>query len=446
MSQFFCLRETTDITDFISEALPLPAERVPLAQALGRVCCEDVRSQVSCPERNRSTRDGFAVRSADVACASPGTPVFLTLSGECRPGSIPLERLNRGEAWRVYTGSALPDGADAVVMQEFAAVDAPHSSQTPSQRVAISAPCAQGENVLAAGADVPQGAVLARAGQQLRSHDVALLSQFFAEAPAHRLPVVGIVSTGDEFCHASAEKFASQPQSGISSFQTCATCAAAPPSANSNALLLEALISALGARSANLGTQPDNRKALYEGLLSALPGGSRPCDVIVVIGGSSGGGRDHSAKVIASLPGCRLSGQDQKVSSGLPLTLARVGQTSILGLPGHSLSLALCGQVFLAALLHKLMGFADGGRFAGTGLTVQAQLGTDLPARGPAPTHYPAMLRSGLSGLVAWPVPAGTGKNLVLRDMDGWLTVPGLQEGGEDGLRKGASVPVRLFV
>ena len=123
-----------------------------------------------------------------------------------------------------------------------------------------------------------------------------------------------------------------------------------------------------------------------------------------------------------------------------------MGQTSILGLPGHSLSLALCGQVFLAALLHKLMGFADGGRFAGTGLTVQARLGTDLPARGPAPTHYPVMLRSGLSGRVAWPVPAGTGKNLVLRDMDGWLTVPGLQERGVDGLKKDASVSVRLFV
>ena len=445
MSHYFCLRETDDLTAFIAGAEPLPAESVSIGAALGRVLAQDVCAPQPCPADNRSTRDGYALRAADVAGASPHNPVLLHLAGECRMGTVCHAALHAGEAWRVYTGGPLPHGADAVVMQEDAK---PQHSPSRSPHIAISQPCAAGLHVLARGADMPQGAQLAKGGTKLGAHHIALLAQFYEHVPVHRQAVLGVLATGDEFCTPG-------PASG---FAGCPT--------NTNALLLEALATTLGARCLHLGTVPDNIDALNERLHAALPDGPSPCDAIVVIGGSSGGKRDFSAQAIAALPGCRLCGHDQRVSSGRPLTIARVGQTSIWGLPGHSLSLALAAQVFLAPLLQRLGGQQATLQFTDSPPTVLARLGLALPVEGTAPTHHPVMLRHEHGRLTAWPVAAGTGKTAVLRDMHGWITMPGsqnldndgllqgelpqggLSQGGlsQGGLRRGAALRVRLFV
>ena len=394
--------------------------------------------------------------AADVAVASPLKPAKLRLAGECRMGESCGGNLHAGEAWRVYTGGPLPNGADAVVMQEDTAQCCPQADaqrgdslqvNTPpldeQTLVAVSRPCTAGQHVLARGADVPQGALLAKGGTTLGAHQLALLAQFFQHVPVHRQPVLGILATGDEFC---------APLSATS---------LAPCHTSTNALLLEALGAALGARCLHLGTVPDNIDALKRYLITALPDGPSPCDVIVVIGGSSGGKRDFSAQAIAGLPCCHICGHDQRVSSGRPLTLARVGQTAVWGLPGHSLSLALAAQVFLAPLLQRLGGQQSTPQFADSPPTVLARLGRALPVEGPAPTHYPVMLRHEHGRLTAWPVAAGTGKTAVLRDMHGWITMSGSQNmdnGGllqgessqgelsHGGLRRGAALRVRLFV
>lgn len=428
MSLYFCLRETADITAFIAGASPLQAEPVSISAALGRVLAADTFAPVPCPSTRRSTRDGYAVRAADIAGASPTTPVLLHMTGESRMGKPCGGTLQQGEAWRVYTGSTLPEGADAVLMQEYATLgDQSAESKDAPPMVAISAPCAEGENILAPGADMPQGALLAQAGTKLGAHHMALLAQFFKEAPLHRKPLLGVLSTGDEFCG-----FA--PQNEFSACQS-----------NTNALLLEGLAASLGAHCLHLGTAPDNAQALGQHLRAALPGGSTPCDVIVVIGGSSGGRRDFSAQAIAGLPGCTICGHDQRVSSGRPLTLARVGQTSIWGLPGHSLSLALAAQVFLAPLLQRLAGQQTLPHAMNRQPSVLARLGLALPVEGNAPTHYPVVLRREHGRVTAWPVAAGTGKTAVLRDMDGWITMPGSDDMSRGGLRRGAAVRVRLF-
>ena len=430
MSHYFCLRETAELTTFIAEAAALPAESVSICAALGRVLAHDMCAPQPCPAESRSVRDGFALRSADVAAASPQNPTILRLAGECRMGTECDARLQPDEAWRVYTGGPLPHGADAVVMQEDTA-----PLQTPASlaQIAVCSPCAAGQHVLALGADMPQGTLLTKAGTKVGAHHIALLAQFYEHVPVHRQAVVGIIATGDEFC-------ISPTANGLG---------ATPVS--TNALLLEALATSLGARCRHLGTVPDNLEALTRHLCAALPyetigpDEARPCDVIVVIGGSSGGKRDFSAQAIAALPGCRLCGHDQRVSSGRPLTIARVGQTSIWGLPGHSLSLALAAQVFLAPLLQRLGGQQPTLQFADSPPTVLARLGLALPVEGTAPTHYPVMLRREHGRLTAWPVAAGTGKTAVLRDMHGWITMPGSQS-QHRGLRRGAALRVRLFV
>ena len=468
MSHYFCLRETAELAAFIAEAAALPAESVSVCAALGRVLAHDLCAPLPCPADTRSTRDGYAVRAADVAGASPQSPTVLLLAGECRMGAACDGQLHAGQAWRVYTGGPLPQGADAVVMQEdteprepaepgergehgpaqstpqhagFAPVGAQPLSPGWQAQVAVCRPCAAGQHVLARGADLPQGALLAKAGTKLGAHHLALLAQFFQHVPVHRQAVLGVLATGDEFCLPS-------PATGSAACQT-----------STNALLLEALASTLGARCLHLGTVPDNPAALNRHLLAALPDSpnvSGPCDIIVVIGGSSAGKRDFSAQAIAALPGCHVCGHDQRVSSGRPLTIARVGQTSVWGLPGHSLSLALAAQVFLAPLLQKLGGQQPTHPFADSQPSLLARLAVALPVEGTAPTHYPVVLRPERGRLTAWPVAAGTGKTAVLRDMHGWITLPGShnQTSGDrgsgglryEGLRRGAALRVRLFV
>ena len=430
MSHHFCLRETAELTAFIAEAAALPAEAVPAAAAIGRVLAHDMCAPQPCPAENRSVRDGYALRSADVAAATPQKPTILRLAGECRMGAECHVQLHAGEAWRVYTGGPLPQGADAVVMQEDTAPLQPSASFA---QIALCAPCAAGQHVLARGADMPQGTLLAKAGTKLGAHHIALLAHFYEYLPVHRQAMVGIIATGDEFCISpTANGLAANP-------------------ANTNSLLLEALATTLGARCLHLGTVPDDLEELTRHLCAALPNeaieadGPSPCDVIEVIGGSSGGKRDFSAQAIAALPGCRLYGHDQRVSSGRPLTIARVGQTSIWGLPGHSLSLALAAQVFLATLLQRLGGQQPTLQFADSPPTVLARLGLALPVEGAAPTHHPVMLRHEHGRLTAWPVAAGTGKTAVLRDMHGWITMQGNQT-QHQGLRRGAALRVRLFV
>lgn len=442
MSHFFCLRETAELAAFIGEASPLPAESAPVDSALGRVLAADVHAPFPCPPTRRSTRDGYAVRAADVAGACPAAPVQLCLAGESRMGKATSGVLKKGQAWRVYTGSTLPEGADAVIMQECATAGSqpanPAAEGTTDEAaalpiVAVSAPCAVGENILAPGADMPEGTLLAKAGTRLRAHHIALLAQFFKDVPLHRKPVLGILSTGDEFCTPATQNVSDLPNGFV------------PWQINTNALLLDGLAATLGASCLHLGTAPDNPQALSQHLLAALPDGPAPCDVIVVIGGSSGGKRDFSAQAIAALPGCRIYGHDQRVSSGRPLTLARVGQTAIWGLPGHSLSLALAAQVFLAPLLQRLCGLQPSASLMDAEPFVLARLALALPVGGIAPTHYPVMLKREQSRATAWPVVAGTGKTAVLRDMNGWITMPGSADTTRGGLRRGAAVRVHLF-
>lgn len=418
MRHCFCLRETPELTAALGEVRPLPTESVPCTQALGRVLGGDVQTPLSWPPFPRSTRDGFAVRAVDTATATALTPVALRCTGTSPVGGVPAGVLHTGETWRVVTGSALPEGADAVVMQEDAALEGAGLGAL----CRVFTPIAPGEHIMAAGHDLRWGDGLACGGYPLRAHTVALLAQFLTHIPVRRRPVLGILATGDEFCHA-------QPDTPMEQ--------ASP--LPSNAILLECLGKTHGAQVVQLGTVPDVADALRERLLHALEDQLAPCDVLVVFGGSSGGPRDCTARAIASLPGCRLYGRDQIVSTGRPLTLARAGHTWLWGLPGHAMGLSLAAHVFLVPMLRRLAGMAEA---TGNGSSRMARLAHALPAQSMVTEHYPVALTSRGGCPTAWPVRGGTGRLALLRDLSGWISLRG---GARKGLRQGAAVRVHLF-
>jgi molybdopterin molybdotransferase len=360
--------------------------------------------------------------------------VRLRCAGESRVGESANGELRAGEAWRVYTGSELPPGADSVVMQEEAC-------EEDGGLLRVDAPLPAGVHVLPAGADISPGALLAREGQRLRPQDLALLAQCCDTVFVRRQPVLGILSTGDEFFRS--------PWGGSGYAKPTEVPGSSPPSGMnaSGSVLLAALARTVGAEARHFGVSPDDPAELRCRIEAILDMSQNKCDVLVITGGSSGGRRDFAALVLASLPGCSFSGKDQHVSSGRPLTFARIGDLSLWVLPGHMLSLFMTAQLFIAPLLQRLMGLSvvnAGDSFGHDGVgpsRVKARLARSLPSRRDALAHYPVTLEHDASSLRAWPVLLGTGKNAVLRDMAGWVTV----SGGTDGLRRGQLVSVRLF-
>ncbi len=169
----------------------LPAERVPLAEAAGRVLAEPVVSTADVPGFNRAMMDGFAVKAACVAGAAPYNPIVLELIGEAFPGRGFEGELGAGQAVKTMTGAPLPAGANAILPAEL----------TESDRRGVRAlgEVAPGKHVGLRGEDVVAGATVLEAGRRLRPQDLGVLSSIGHDAlSCVRLPRVGIVLTGNE--------------------------------------------------------------------------------------------------------------------------------------------------------------------------------------------------------------------------------------------------------
>ncbi|MBI5522952.1 MAG: molybdopterin molybdotransferase MoeA [Desulfarculus sp.] len=169
----------------------LPPRVLPLAQLAGLVMAQAAQAQVASPSVTACTKDGYAVRSADVQDATPQGPVVLRLVGTGQAGEPAGPRVGPGQAVRVTTGAALPPGAQAVLAREFARQE--------DERVLCLADAPPGKNVYPAGSDVAPGQVVVQAGQVVTPSLAGLLAAAGChEAPAHPRPRVGLLATGRE--------------------------------------------------------------------------------------------------------------------------------------------------------------------------------------------------------------------------------------------------------
>src|SRR5687767_4082928 len=175
---------------------PLGSERVPLAQALGRVLAEPVVAADDVPNFDRSNVDGFAVRAADTVGASERVPKVLRLNTEVlTPGVEARVTVALGTATLIATGGMVPRGADAVVMVEHTDTRQPDGATL----VEIRRPAAAGQFVAFAGSDLARGETVVRASQTLTSREIAMVAAVgCADVAVWRRPKVAVISTGDE--------------------------------------------------------------------------------------------------------------------------------------------------------------------------------------------------------------------------------------------------------
>lgn len=387
---------------------PRGTERVPLRAALGRVLAEDAVASTDLPPFDRSTMDGWAVRASDLAAAAPGRPAVLQPSGEVHMGVAADVSVPPGGAVRIPTGGMLPEGADAVVMQEHATAE--------GEGLLVSRPAFTGENVVARGADIRAGELVLRRGWKLRPADLGLLAgQGLEYVRVFLHPRVAILATGDELVPAGALLTLGRVR-------------------DMNTAALAGAVEAAGGVPTVCGIVGDDRQAIVAALRSALVGH----DMLLVSGGSSVGEHDLVVEAIAALgpPGIVVHGI--AVRPGKPTVLAAAGTISVIGLPGNPVSALVIFDLFARPVLETMLGIDPGSRPWGL---VRARLFEALPSARVREDHRRVRLESRPDGIWAVPLPAGSQILTSMARADGIVVVPA----GEIGPGEGEEVEVRLL-
>ncbi|MEM9018221.1 MAG: gephyrin-like molybdotransferase Glp [Verrucomicrobiota bacterium] len=296
---------------------------VPIELALDQVLAEPMEGLVDSPPFDNSSMDGYAVFANEAVDGAE-----LTVHSQEQPAGRNLHlRLESGEAIRIFTGAPIPEGTDAVIMQE--------DVEREGAVIRILEGVEVGENIRRQGGDVCAGQKILNQGDQITPSRIGLLaSQGYSELPVYRRPLVQIVTTGDELVPAG------EPLNPGEIY-------------NSNGPMLEACVARVGAVGAS-SHAVDDRDSLRETLSHAIS----VSDLVVVAGGVSVGEKDFVREVLESL-GVETDFWRVRVKPGKPFLFGRHDDgTPVFGLPGNPVSAFVTFQRFVAPVIKVMLGFS----------------------------------------------------------------------------------------
>ena len=369
----------------------LGEEETVLLEAYNRVLNEDVVSTFDIPPFNRSTVDGYAVKTEDTFGSNENEPAKLKVSGSVNIGEPSNVKVAKGEAVEIVTGAPIPEGADAVVMFE--------DTEREDDRLNIFAAVTQGENVMKKGSDLKKDTVVLKKGQVLGSSEIGVLAALgLTKVKVLKIPIVAVISTGIEVTEPGKPLLPGKIYD-INAYSICTA-------------VIES-----GGKPVYFGTVPDNKTALTKVIQTAVVS----ADMVITSGGVSVGPHDYTPQIVDSLgkPGIVVYGI--AVKPGKPTTVGFIGDKAVFSLPGHPTSALLIFYLLARPLIQRLAGRPTGGMkmvraFAGSRMFSAKGRRTFVMVR----LEFDKDCR-----LIAEPVESGaSGAITTLANADGFVEIP----------------------
>jgi molybdopterin molybdotransferase len=360
-------------------------EEISLEVCTGRVLAEAVVSERNVPHYRRAAMDGYAVQASDTLGASPSNPVLLHLS----------DRLEEGNASWVHTGTAMPIGADSVVMVE--------DTVTTGDIVEIRSQVYPNRNVAQIGEDIKENDLIFEEGHFLRPCDAAVLASMGLDrVKVFRKPVVAVIPTGDELV--SREKAGEVPPPGMV--------------LETNGLMTALYVEKWGGISRYTGIVPDNPDSIKKAVEANLD-----ADMILLSGGTSVGKRDHAPEVVASMG--KLFVHGIAISPGKPTALGVVDNVPVVCLPGYPVAGLVALYFFVRPGIRRLASVPDASELV---------LKKPLAAKISSKIGYVNFIRVVFEGDKVRPLTgAKAGALSSVAKADGYVLVPENIEGYEEG-------------
>jgi molybdenum cofactor synthesis domain-containing protein len=387
---------------------PIRSEQRPLADALGYALAQDIVAPIDVPPFDRSNVDGFAVRSADLASASEGTPVRVMLNDEVIAcGTAPIRPVLSGTATSIATGGPLPRGADAVIMVE-------HTQPVGDRAIEIRRAASPGQFISCAGSDIARGEALLRAGTMIGSREIGMLAACgISQVAVARRPRVAVISTGDELAQPG------QPLRPAEIYDT-------------NGAIVTAAVSENGGEAVFLGAVADDEEQLEVAMRKAL----ESCDMLVLSGGTSKGAGDVSHRIIARLGKPGIIAHGVALKPGKPLCLAVCDGKPVVILPGFPTSAMFTFHDMIVPVLRRMAGLPPR-----SDTTVMAKVPVRIASELGRSEFVMVSLVEGDRGLIAYPFGKGSGAITSFAQADGFLKIDALA----DQMPAGSDAEVTLF-
>jgi molybdopterin molybdotransferase len=382
--------------------------RISIKEAMGRILSEDVYSKEQVPPFARSTVDGYAVQARTTYGASESMPAFLDITGKIHMGKGADILLYEGQAQYIPTGGMLPEGADSIVMIEYV--------EEVGELLNVYRQVAPGENVIRAGDDVGIGDHVITKGSKLRPQDLGLLAAIgVTDVAVYPIPIVGILSTGDEIVPPEKAELSPGEIRDI------------------NSIMIGSRLEQFGAKVIYGGIVQDE----YEEFLTRAKALFEKVDLLLLSGGSSVGTRDFTLQVLEALgePGVLVHGVATK--PGKPTIIGKAQGKPVMGLPGHPVSALIMLDLLGVPIIRQLQGESKDV----LDKRIRARISRNVPSAVGRSDYIRVRLEEREDGLWAVPVFGKSGLVTTMVESDGIVGI----SANKEGIIEGEWVKIKLF-
>lgn len=381
-------------------------EEIETVASLNRILADDITSEIDIPPFDRSAMDGYAVKAEDIFEASLKNPKKIKKVGIIEIGESPTQVLKRGEAIRISTGAAMPDGADAVIKIEDTEIE--------NDLITIYTSLVPGKNVSKKGEDIPLGTQILNQGVEIKAEHIALLSSLGIEKiNVRKNPKISVFATGNELLEVG-------------------TLLEKNKIFNSNTPMISNLVQIYGGKVIKESTLKDNRKILKTALIEAV----KDSNIVIFTGGTSVGTKDHLPEVIHENGTVLTHGIAMR--PGSPILIGYLKDTLVFCLPGTPVAAYLCFLVIVGPTIRKMMGCSK----IDPRIEINAIINKDVPISSLGYINYLRVKIEKIKNhFIAIPVKLkGSGIISSLTKSDGIIEIQASQE----GLKNGDQVTVKL--